>query len=76
LRFNQDNSSLWVEQEVHKDNEQQYMDMIVHRTCVIWQEPVKVLINTFLFPRPIKRRYHELWTEARMDKVIAALQHQ
>ena len=64
---------LWVEQEVHIDDEQVYMDMIVERTCKVLEEPVDVFVNPFFLPKPMQPRYDEFWTNERIDKVIAVL---
>ncbi len=64
---------LWVEQEVHIDDDQEYMDMIVDRTCKVLQEPVDVFVNPFFLPKPMQPRYDELWTAQRVDKVVAVL---
>lgn len=64
---------LWINEEVVIDNEQKYMDMIVDRTCKVFQEPADVYVNPFFLPDAMNDRYDEFWTEARMDKVIDAL---
>ncbi|MDO5571110.1 MAG: DUF1080 domain-containing protein [Bacteroidales bacterium] len=64
---------LWVKDEVVIDNEQKYMDMIVDRTCDVLKEPADVYVNPFYLPDALQEKYDELWTEERIDKVIAAL---
>lgn len=64
---------LWVNEEVIIDDEQQYMDMIVDRTCDVLQEPFDVFVNPFFLPEALSDRYDQFWTEARMHKVIDAL---
>lgn len=64
---------LWVNEEVIIDDEQQYMDMIVDRTCDVLQEPFDVFVNPFFLPDALADRYDEFWTEVRMNKVIDAL---
>lgn len=64
---------LWIDDEVIIDDEQQYMDMIVDRTCDVLTEPANVFVNPFFLPNQLKDRYDELWTELRMDRVIEAL---
>lgn len=64
---------LWINEEVFVDNEQQYMDMIVDKTCLVLEEPADVFVNPFFLPEAMNDRYDELWTEERIDKVITAL---
>lgn len=64
---------LWINEEVIIDNEQQYMDIIVDRTCSVLDEPADVFVNPFFLPEAMVERYDELWTDERVDKVIAAL---
>lgn len=64
---------LWVNEDVIIDDEQQYMDLIVDRTCEVLREPADVFVNPFFLPDRMKDRYDEFWTEKRMTKVIDAL---
>jgi len=64
---------LWVNEEVIIDNEQQYMDMIVDRTCDVLSEPADVFVNPFFLPDQLNDRYDEFWTDERVDKVINTL---
>jgi len=64
---------LWVNEEVIIDDEQQYMDMIVDRTCDVLTEPANVFVNPFFLPDQLNNRYDEFWTDERVDKVINAL---
>ncbi|MDR0331958.1 MAG: DUF1080 domain-containing protein [Dysgonamonadaceae bacterium] len=65
---------LWVPEEVIIDNEQQYMDLIVEKIVeVITNEPIDVYVNPTFLPEVMNNRYDYFWTDARMDKVIAAL---
>ena len=64
---------LWVEDEVQIDDPQAFMEMYVDRTVsILNDEPIDVLANPTFLPKCIAERYDELWTEARMDAVIAA----
>jgi hypothetical protein len=64
---------LWINQEVNIDDEQAFMDMYVDRiVSVLNHEPIDVYVNATFLPAQIARRYDELWTEQRMDKVIDA----
>jgi len=66
-------SRIWVPEETHIDNEQQYMDMIVDRICSVLQEPMDIYVNPCFVPKQMQDRYDAFWTEARQDKFIAAL---
>ncbi len=64
---------LWMEDEVWVEDEQQFMDMLVDRIVGIMEnEPVQIYVNSTFLPAIISDKYNELWTEDRMDKVIAA----
>lgn len=64
---------LWIPEETWIENEEQYMDLIVDRICMVLQEPVDIYVNPCFLPEPMNQRYDELWTEARMNKFIDAL---
>jgi hypothetical protein len=66
-------SRIWVPEETHIDNEQQYMDLIVDRICSVLQEPMDVYVNSCFIPAQMQDRYDDFWTEARQDKFIEAL---
>jgi hypothetical protein len=64
---------LWIDQEVQIDDPQAFMDMVVDRILgVLNDEPIDVYVNPTFLPARLAARYDELWTEERMDKVIAA----
>lgn len=65
---------LWIKDEVKIDNKQQYMDLIVDKTCLVLQnEPADVYVNPFFLPEVMQDQYDEFWTEERMNKVVAVL---
>lgn len=64
---------LWIEEETWIDNEQQYMDLIVDKICMVLQEPVDIYVNPCFLPQQMADRYDEFWTEARMNKFVDAL---
>jgi histidinol phosphatase-like PHP family hydrolase len=66
-------SRLWIPQETHIDNEQQYMDLIVDRICSVLQEPMDVYVNPCFLPDRMQDRYDAFWTEDRQVKFINAL---
>jgi histidinol phosphatase-like PHP family hydrolase len=50
------------------------MDMLVGKIeAVMSQEPVDIYVNPTFLPAVIADRYDQLWTAARMDRVIKAL---
>jgi hypothetical protein len=62
---------LWIADEVHVDDQQQFMDMLVSRTVgILNDEPIDIYVNPTFLPAVIADRYDEFWTEERMMKVI------
>lgn len=69
---------LWMPNEVPPIKDPQaFMDMLVARTVTILSnEPIDVYVNPTFLPAQIAGDYDQLWTEARMKKVIdAAAKH-
>ncbi len=64
---------LWIPEEVFVEDEQAYMDLIVQKIVDVMQEPMDVYVNPTFLPQVMNDRYDAFWTEARMDKVIAAM---
>jgi hypothetical protein len=66
---------LWIDREVPPiADAQKFMDMLVDRTVrIITDEPIDIYVNPTFLPNQISARYDELWTPARMTRVIAAL---
>ena len=64
---------LWIPKEVFVEDEQAYMDLIVQKIVDVMQEPMDVYVNPTFLPEVMSDRYDSFWTEARMDKVIAAM---
>jgi len=51
------------------------MDTLVERaTGILDQEPVDIYVNPTFLPDVISKDYDKLWTEPRMQQVVAALQ--
>jgi len=66
-------SRLWMENEVHIDDPQAFMDMLVDRIVTILRtEPIDIYANATFLPARIAKDYDALWTPARMDRVIQA----
>lgn len=65
---------LWMTNEVPEIKDRQaFMDMLVNRTVKILDtEPIDVYVNPTFLPAAIAANYDQLWTEPRMDQVIAA----
>ena len=64
---------LWMAREVVMDDPQDFMDTLVDRTVwILENEPIDIYVNPTFLPAVLAERYDELWTEARMDRVIEA----
>jgi hypothetical protein len=64
---------LWMPNEVHIDDEQEFMDMYVDKIVTILEnEPIDIFVNPTFLPSVIAKKYDELWTQQRMEKVIQA----
>ena len=64
---------LWIPFQVSVDDPQDFMDTLVDRTVwILENEPIDIYVNPTFLPAVIADRYDELWTEARMDRVINA----
>lgn len=65
---------LWIKEETEIGNVQKFMDQLVDRLVkILNNEPIDIYVNPTYLPAEISSRYDELWTEKRMDRVIAAL---
>ena len=64
---------LWMANEVHIDDEQEFMDMYVGKIVKILEdEPIDIFVNPTFLPAVIAERYDKLWTRQRMQKVAQA----
>jgi len=64
---------LWMADEVHIDDAQEFMDMYVGKIVTILEnEPIDIFVNPTFLPAVIAERYDELWTQQRMKKVAQA----
>ncbi len=60
--------------EVQVDDEQAFMEMLVGKIETIFnEEPVDIYVNPTFLPACIAEKYDALWTEDRMDRVVAVL---
>jgi hypothetical protein len=65
---------LWIPDEVQVDDEQAFMEMLVGKIETIFsEEPVDIYVNPTFLPACIAEKYDALWTEERMDRVVAVL---
>jgi len=65
---------LWIKEELEIGDPQNFMDQLVDRIEKIFStEPVNLYANATYIPDELNPRYDELWTPARMDRVINAL---
>lgn len=64
---------LWINDEVWVEDKQEFMNMLVDRIAGIMEkEPVQIYVNSTFLPEVISEEYDQLWTTARMDRVIKA----
>jgi hypothetical protein len=64
---------LWMPEEVFVDDKNDFMEQLVEKIVgVMSNEPIDLYVNSTFLPEVLQPEYDELWTEARMDKVIEA----
>lgn len=64
----------WLTEETEVGDPQEFMDQLVDRTVgIITTEPIDIFVNPTFLPDEINEQYDVLWTEGRIDKVVAAL---
>ncbi len=64
----------WIKEETEVGDPQDFMDQLVDRiVTIVTTEPIDIYVNPTFLPDEINDRYDELWTEERIDRVIAAL---
>jgi hypothetical protein len=64
---------LWMPAEVHIDDKQQFMEMLVGKIVTILNdEPIDIYVNPTFLPEVIAGEYDKLWTRERMERVIRA----
>jgi hypothetical protein len=65
---------LWIPREVEIGDPEHFMDMLLNRIeSILNNEPIHIYVNPTYIPDVIANRYQDLWTTARMDRVISAL---
>ncbi len=63
---------LWIPEETEVGEPQEFMEMLVERIESIMTEPIDIYANPTFLPPDLAKDYETLWTDARMDRVIAA----
>jgi hypothetical protein len=64
---------LWINNEVHVDDPEAFMEMYVRRIVdILDREPIDIFVNATFLPEVLAADYDRLWTHARMQKVIDA----
>lgn len=64
---------LWMPEEVFVDDKDDFMDQLVDQIVgVMTNEPIDLYVNSTYLPDILQPEYDALWTDERMDKVIAA----
>ncbi len=67
---------LWMPEEVFVDGPDDFMDQLVGKIVgVMENEPIDLYVNSTFLPDVLQADYDALWTNERMDKVIAAAVH-
>jgi len=65
---------LWIPEEVQVDDEQAFMEMLVGKIeKIMSEEPVDIYVNPTFLPACIADKHDQLWTEERMNRVVAVL---
>jgi len=63
---------LWEARRYTIDDPEEWMERYVKHTLRVLAEPITILANPTYLPPAVKDRYDELWTDARMKRVIQA----
>ena len=72
--FNGRRMRLWMENETEVGDPEEFMEMLVSRIEKIMStEMLDIYVNPTFLPAQLQSRYDELWTDARKERVIAAL---
>jgi histidinol phosphatase-like PHP family hydrolase len=74
LRFPDKNGQvrlLWLPGVIFEDA-QDFMDRYVDYNLKVMSEPINIWVNATFLPESLSRMYDQLWTDARMKKLIDA----
>jgi hypothetical protein len=63
---------LWLADRYKIDDSQAWMERYVQHNLRVLAEPITILANPTYLPPPVNDQYEQLWTEARMRRVIQA----
>lgn len=64
---------LWVKEEVDIPDKQAFMELLVQTIVqILNEEPIDIYVNPTYLPDVLTAEYDELWTSARLEKVIDA----
>jgi hypothetical protein len=64
----------WIKEETEVGDPQDYMNQLVDRiVTIVTTEPIDIYVNPTFLPDEINDQYETLWTEERIDRVVAAL---
>ncbi len=67
---------LWMKDEVHITDPNKFMEFYVNKiTEILNKEPINIYVNPTFLPEVIRDQYDELWTDERIQKVVAALKN-
>ncbi len=65
---------LWIPSETEVGDPQDFMEQLVSKIeTIVSTEPIDIYVNPTYLPDEINDRYDELWTPARMYRVVKAL---
>lgn len=64
---------LWIPEETEVGEPHDFMEQLVSQIEKVVTEPIDIYVNPTYLPVEIAQLYDELWTDARIDRVIQAL---
>jgi hypothetical protein len=68
-------SRLWIPEEVHIQDKQAFMDLLVKTIVgILDNEPIDIYVNPLYIPDVLQPEFDQLWTPARLQQVLDALQ--
>jgi hypothetical protein len=64
----------WIKEETEVGDPQDFMEQLVDRiVTIVTTEPIDIYVNPTFIPDEINDQYDLLWTDERIDRVVAAL---
>jgi hypothetical protein len=64
---------LWIPEETEVGDPEDFMEQLVSQIEKVVTEPIAIYVNPTYVPEEIAPLYDSLWTEDRIDRVVAAL---